>query len=141
MGLEEKKFTPKIIAFCCNWCAYAAADLAGTSRIQYPTGVRIIRVMCSGMVHPEMILDALNKGADGVMVFGCHPGECHYQTGNQVALSRSEVLSEIMEDFGYERERFSLNWVSSAEPVTFARDLHEMSRKLCKLASEDRESK
>ena len=127
---------PKIIAFCCNWCAYAAADLAGTSRIQYPTGLRIIRVMCSGMVHPEMILEALNKGADGVMVFGCHLGECHYRSGNQVALSRAEIISEILEDYGYETERFSLNWVSSAEPDTFAEAVGKMNRKLCKLVSE-----
>ncbi len=129
-------YEPKIIAFCCNWCAYAAADLAGSSRIQYPSGVRIIRVMCSGMVHPEMILDALNKGADGVMVFGCHLGECHYQDGNRIALSRSEIITEIMEDFGYESERFALSWVSSAEPDKFAEDVRAMSRKLCKLAAD-----
>ena len=117
---DSTSFKPKIIAFCCNWCAYAAADLAGISRIQYPSGVRIIRVMCSGMVHPEMVLDALNKGADGVMIFGCHSGECHYQTGNEIARSRSEIIFEIMEDFGYERERFALSWVSSAEPDKFA---------------------
>ena len=118
----------KIIAFCCNWCSYAAADLAGISRLQYPASVRIIRVMCSGMVHPEMVLHALEKGADGVMVIGCHQGECHYISGNEIAYARSEIIADTMEDLGYERERFQVVWVSSAEPERLAeafRQMHE----------------
>jgi len=79
---ETNGFEPKILAFCCNWCSYTGADLAGTSRLQYPPNVRIIRVMCSGMVHPNMVIEALTKGADGVMICGCHPGDCHYLEGN-----------------------------------------------------------
>jgi len=109
-------FEPKIIAFCCNWCSYAAADLAGTARMQYPHNVRIIRVMCSGMVHPELVLDALSGGADGVMVLGCHLGECHYVDGNHKALARSDMITELLEDFGYEKERYSISWLSSSEP-------------------------
>lgn len=126
-------YQPKIIAFCCNWCSYAAADLAGISRTQYSSGIRIIRVMCSGMVHPEMILHSLNKGADGVMIIGCHLGECHYLDGNYKALSRSEIISEILEDFGYEEERFEISWVSSAEPDRLVEAFAEMSTRLQKL--------
>ncbi len=123
----------KIIAFCCNWCAYAAADLAGISRISYPSSARIIRVMCSGMVHPEMVLHALDKGAGGVMIIGCHLGECHYIDGNQKALSRSEIITETLEDFGYEKERFQIKWVSSAEPEQLASAITEMHRQVQKL--------
>ena len=112
--------SPKVIAICCNWCSYAAADLAGISRLQYPGNVRIIRVMCSGMVHPEMVLHALNKGADGVMIIGCHLGECHYIRGNEMALARAEVIADTLEDLGYESERFQIAWVSSAEPERLA---------------------
>ena len=119
-------FEPKIIAFCCNWCSYAAADLAGISRLQYPHNLRIIRVMCSGMVHPEYVLEALNQGADGVMMLGCNLGECHYQDGNYKALSRSDMIDELLEDFGHDRERFSITWVSSAEPDKFAAAVTEM---------------
>lgn len=118
----------RIIAFCCSWCSYAAADLAGISRLQYPGSIRIIRVMCSGMVHPDMVLQALAKGADGVMIVGCHLGECHYISGNEMALARSEVIADALEDMGYEPERFELAWVSSAEPerlVEIFRRMHD----------------
>lgn len=124
---------PKIIAFCCNWCSYAAADLAGISRIQYPGSIRIIRVMCSGMVHPEMVLHALNKGADGVMVIGCHLGECHYIKGNEMALARAEVIADTLEDMGYESERFQVAWVSSAEPERLVEAFREMNARLAVL--------
>jgi F420-non-reducing hydrogenase iron-sulfur subunit len=124
---------PKIIAFCCNWCSYAAADLAGISRLQYPGSIRIIRVMCSGMVHPEMVLHALSKGADGVMVIGCHLGECHYIKGNEMALARAEVIADTLEDMGYESERFQVAWVSSAEPERLAEAFREMSARLAVL--------
>ena len=91
---------PKIIAFCCNWCSYAAADLAGTARMQYPVSVRIIRMMCSGMVHPELVVEALKMGADAVMILGCRLGECHYQDGNHKALARSGMIIELLDDLG-----------------------------------------
>lgn len=121
---------PTIIAFCCNWCSYAAADLAGSSRMKYPPNIRIIRVMCSGMVHPELVLDALNQGADGVMILGCHLGECHYIDGNRKALARSDMVSELLEDFGYEQERFAISWVSSAEPERFVQLAADMVEKV-----------
>jgi len=124
---------PKIIAFCCNWCSYAAADLAGISRLQYPVSIRIIRVMCTGMVHPEMVFHALDRGADGVMIIGCHLGECHYIKGNEMALARSEVIMETLEDLGYEGERFKVAWVSSAEPERLAQAFREMSARLAVL--------
>lgn len=126
-------YEPKIIAFCCNWCSYAAADLAGIARLQYPHNLRIIRVMCSGMVHPEYILEALNQGADGVMMLGCNMGECHYLDGNQKALSRSDMIDELLEDFGHDRERFAIAWVSSAEPDKFANAVTEMVDKVKEL--------
>ena len=126
-------FEPKIVAFCCNWCSYAAADLAGTARMQYPHNVRIIRVMCSGMVHPEMVVHALGRGAHGVMIIGCHPGECHYIRGNEIALARAEVLAETLEDLGYEPERFQLVWVSSAEPERLVEAFRQMHDRLLRL--------
>jgi len=132
--------TPKIIAFCCNWCSYAAADLAGISRLQYPGSVRIIRVMCSGMVHPEMVLHALNKGAEGVMIIGCHLGECHYINGNELALARAEVIADTLEDLGFESERFQITWVSSAEPERLAEAFRSFCGRLAILRGEQAES-
>ncbi len=126
-------FEPKIIAFCCNWCSYAAADLAGTARMQYPHNVRIIRVMCSGMVHPELVLDALSHGADGVIVLGCHLGECHYQDGNRKALARSEVITELLEDFGYETERYEISWLSSSEPDRLVKAFTDFTERVRKM--------
>ena len=124
---------PKIIAFCCNWCSYAAADLAGASRLKYPHNVRIIRVMCSGMVHPELVLESLSQGADGVMVLGCQLGECHYIDGNRKAQARFEMIHELLEDFGFEEERFSLSWVSSAEPEKFVQAVTGMVERIKQL--------
>ena len=101
---------PLIVTFCCYWCAYTGADLAGTSRLQYPTNIRILRVQCSGMVHPNLVIEALTKGADGVLMLGCHPGDCHYLEGNLRARSRAEAISLMLEDFGLEPERFRLEW-------------------------------
>lgn len=131
--VDQMSFEPKIIAFCCNWCSYAAADLAGISRVQYPHNIRIIRVMCSGMVHPEHVLEALNQGADGVMVLGCNIGECHYQDGNQKALSRSDMITELLEDFGHDGSRYQITWVSSAEPDKFAASVTEMVERVREL--------
>ncbi|MCP4754738.1 MAG: hydrogenase iron-sulfur subunit [Proteobacteria bacterium] len=116
----NEEFDPRIIAFCCNWCSYTGADLAGTSRLQYPSNVLIIRVMCSGMVHPNVIIEALTKGADGVMLCGCHPGDCHYLEGNLKAEKRAEAIDLLLEDFGLEPERFRLEWVSASEGPRFA---------------------
>jgi F420-non-reducing hydrogenase iron-sulfur subunit len=116
---EAEKFEPLILTFCCNWCAYAGADLAGTSRIQYPSNIRIIRVMCTGMVHPNLVVEALTKGADGVIMLGCHPGDCHYLEGNL----RVELL---LEDMGIEPERFRLEWVSASEGPRFAQVITDM---------------
>lgn len=125
---------PIIIALCCNWCSYAAADLAGSSRLKYPHNVRIIRVMCSGMVHPELVVESLSGGADGVMIMGCHIGECHYIDGNKKALARSDMITELLEDFGFEEERFGIFWLSSAEPEKFVEAVSDMTDRVKKLA-------
>jgi F420-non-reducing hydrogenase iron-sulfur subunit len=122
----QDEFKPKIIAFCCNWCSYAGADLAGVSRLQYPPNVRIIRVMCSSMVHPNLVIDALTNGADGVIICGCHPGDCHYIDGNLTAEKRAEAIFLMLEDFGLEEERFKLEWVSASEGPKFAQVMKEM---------------
>jgi F420-non-reducing hydrogenase iron-sulfur subunit len=117
---STRGFEPIVLTFCCNWCAYAGADLAGVSRIQYPANIRIIRVMCSGMIHPNLVIDALTKGADGVLVCGCHIGDCHYQSGNMRAEARADSIRLMLEDFGIEPERFDLQWVSASEGARFA---------------------
>jgi len=123
-GAEE--FDPLIIGFCCNWCSYAGADLAGTSRLQYPPNVRIIRVMCTGMIHPNLVIDALTKGADGVIICGCHIGDCHYISGNERAKDRAEAIDLMLEDYGLEPERFRIEWVSASEGPKFAQTMKEM---------------
>ena len=128
--MERNEFEPLILAFCCNWCAYAGADLAGTARIPYPPNVRIIRLMCSGMVHPAHVMDALMKGVDGVLIAGCHPGDCHYTDGNLKTERRVEALMVMMEDMGIEPERLRLEWVSSGEGEKFARAVREMTEQL-----------
>ncbi len=124
--MGDNGFEPIVVAFCCNWCSYAGADLAGTSRLQYPPNVRIIRVMCSGMVHPNLVMDALTKGADGVLICGCHPGDCHYIDGNLKAEKRAEAIRLMLEDFGLEPERFRLEWVSASEGPKFAQVMRDM---------------
>lgn len=124
---DEETFEPVIIGFCCNWCSYAGADLAGVSRQQYPPNLRIIRVMCSGMVHPNLVIDALTKGADGVLICGCHPGDCHYLEGNLKAENRKEAIELLLEDFGIEPERFRLEWISASEGPRFAELVREMT--------------
>jgi F420-non-reducing hydrogenase iron-sulfur subunit len=115
---EEKPtngFEPKIVAFFCNWCTYLAADLAGTSRLKYPANIRVIRLMCSGRVDPQFVLDAFAKGADGVLIGGCHPGDCHYQEGNYKALRRFHLLKRVVNDMGIEDDRLRLEWISASE--------------------------
>jgi len=113
-------FEPKIVAFCCNWCSYAGADLAGTSRIQYSPNIRVIRVMCSGRVNPLFVLKALSIGADGVLVLGCHPGDCHYIEGNYKTMRRIPLLKKMLKQLGIEEERVRLEWVSASEGAKFA---------------------
>jgi len=126
--MADEEFEPIIIGFCCNWCSYAGADLAGVSRQQYPPNLRIIRVMCSGMVHPNLVIDALTKGADGVLMCGCHLGDCHYLEGNVRAENRKEAIELMLEDFGLEPERFRLEWVSASEGPRFAEVVREMTQ-------------
>ena len=109
------KFEPKIVAFFCNWCTYLAADLAGTSRIKYAPNTRVVRVMCSGRVDPQFVLEAFAKGADGVLIGGCHPGDCHYQEGNYKALRRFYLLKKMVKAMGIEEDRLRLEWISAAE--------------------------
>ncbi|MBC8218320.1 MAG: hydrogenase iron-sulfur subunit [Planctomycetes bacterium] len=125
--MANEEFEPLIIGFCCNWCSYAGADLAGVSRLQYPPNLRIVRVMCSGMVHPNLVIDALTKGADGVIICGCHLGDCHYLDGNVKAENRKEAIELMLEDFGVEPERFRLEWVSASEGPRFAKVIREMT--------------
>lgn len=108
-------FEPRIVAFFCTWCTYLAADLAGTSRIKYAPNARVIRVMCSGRVDPQFVLAAFAHGADGVLIGGCHPGDCHYQEGNYNCLRRAEFIKRLLQDFGIEPDRFRLEWISAAE--------------------------
>lgn len=112
---QTNGFEPKIVAFFCNWCTYLAADLAGTSRLKYPANTRVIRLMCSGRVDPQFVLEAFARGADGVLIGGCHPGDCHYQEGNTKALRRFHLLKRILLDMGIEEERFRLEWISASE--------------------------
>jgi len=125
--MANEEFEPLIIGFCCNWCSYAGADLAGVSRLQYPPNMRIVRVMCSGMVHPNLVIDALTKGADGVIICGCHIGDCHYLEGNLKAESRKDAIELLLEDFGLEPERFRLEWVSASEGPKFAEVMRDMT--------------
>ncbi|MGB9713683.1 MAG: hydrogenase iron-sulfur subunit [Candidatus Bathyarchaeales archaeon] len=130
----EKNFEPKIVGFLCNWCAYAGADLAGVSRIQYPPNIRIIRVMCSGRIDPAFILEALKDGADGVLVAGCHlPSDCHYLSGNFKALRRVTLLKKVLQEFGIEPERVRLEWVSASEGDKFAAVVKDMVEQIKKL--------
>ena len=129
----QTEFKPKILAFCCNWCAYAGADLAGVSRFQMPTDVRVIRVMCSGRVPPELVIRALANGLDGVMILGCHPGECHYSEGNYLTRRRAHVLKRLLDYIGIEPERFQLRWVSAAEGAKFSAVVKETTDKITAL--------
>lgn len=119
-------FEPRIVAFLCNWCTYTGADLAGTSRLQYPPNIRVIRLMCSGALDPIYVLKALLEGADGVLIGGCHPGDCHYQSGNYKARRRVAILKGILEEVGLDPERVWLRWISASEGKLFADTVTEM---------------
>ena len=130
---------PRIIAYCCNWCSYAGADLAGTSRIQYPPNARILRVNCTGRIDPEFILVALEMGADGVLVSGCHPGDCHYTSGNLKLRARWALLQKTIEQAGVDPRRVRLQWASASEAQIFAdgvKELTEQVRKIGPIRSE-----
>lgn len=127
------EFEPNIIAFVCNWCTYAAADLAGTSRIQYPPNVKIIRLMCSGSVDPIFVMKALLGGADGVLIGGCHPGDCHYISGNYKARRRVLILQTILENLGIESDRVRIRWISASEGKMFAQIIKDMVDDLKKI--------
>jgi F420-non-reducing hydrogenase iron-sulfur subunit len=111
----SKDYEPNIVAFLCNWCSYAGADLAGTSRVHYPANIQVIRVMCSGRVNPLYVMNALQQGADGVLVSGCHPGDCHYMEGNYYARRRLGMLKDLLEFVGVDPRRFHMSWVSASE--------------------------
>lgn len=134
-------FEPRILAFLCNWCSYAGADLAGTSRIQYPPNIRVIRVPCSGRVSPLYIIKALQEGADGVLVSGCHPGDCHYQTGNYFARRKFAVLKTLLDYLGIEQGRVQFSWVSAAEGGKFAEVVKAVTEDVKKLGRAKRFAK
>lgn len=123
-------FEPKILGIFCNWCSYTGADLAGTSRIKYPPNIRIIRVMCSGRVDPQFILKAFDDGADGVLVAGCHPGDCHYIEGNFKTQARMPLLGNMLKQLGIENDRFRVEWISASEGDRFAAVAKDMTEKI-----------
>jgi len=126
----SKDWKPKIVAFLCNWCSYAGADLAGTSRIQYPANVRVIRVPCSGRLNPFFVMASLQHGIDGVLVCGCHPGECHYLSGNYNARRKFALLKGLLEYVGLEEDRVQFSWVSAAEGARFAKVIAVVTEKI-----------
>jgi F420-non-reducing hydrogenase iron-sulfur subunit len=126
-------FEPQIVAFCCNWCSYAGADLAGVSRFQYPPTARIIRIMCSGRLEPQFVLKAFELGADGVLVAGCHPGECHYISGNERAKERVARTQELLDVLGIDSRRLRLEWISASEGIKFAKTMDEFTKQLIEL--------
>lgn len=131
---KEEKYIPKIIGFLCNWCSYAAADLAGTNKMHYPQNIRIIKVPCSGRVDPKFILKAFtDSGADGVLVLGCHPGDCHYLSGNYHARTKMFFFKKLLNFIGIEEERFRITWASAAEGEEFVEIVRDFTEKLAVL--------
>jgi len=135
---QDAAWQPKIVAFLCNWCSYAGANLAGVSRLQYPPSVRIIRVPCSGRVNPLHILTALRNGADGVLVSGCHPGDCHYSSGNFAARRKFAILSRLLDYVGLEKGRVTFAWISASEGGRFAELVTEVTEAIRKLGPAER---
>jgi F420-non-reducing hydrogenase iron-sulfur subunit len=126
-------FVPRIVGFLCNWCSYAGADKAGTAQLQYPPNVQVIRVMCTGRIDPQFVLKAFESGADGVLILGCHPGDCHYKEQNYRAIQRHRILLKMLRQFGIEEERCRFDFVSAAEGEAFARIMGEMTESIQKL--------
>lgn len=131
----DSNWQPRIVAFFCNWCTYTAADLAGVSRIKYASNVRVIRLMCSGRVDPQFVLEALAKGADGVLIGGCHLGDCHYVEGNVRTLSRSRMLKRMLRDLGIDENRLRLEWISASEGEKLKAVINDMVEQIRKLGS------
>jgi F420-non-reducing hydrogenase iron-sulfur subunit len=127
---KEPDYEPRILSFCCNWCSYAGADLAGVSRLQMPAHFRTIRVMCSSRVNPVYVVTALERGADGVIVTGCHPGDCHYARGNYFTRRRQALLEKVLDEIGFERERVMLRWISASEGPEFASTMEMFDMKI-----------
>ena len=127
------QFQPTIVSFLCNWCSYTGADLAGTSRVKYAHNIRIIRVMCSGRVEPTFVLKAFKEGADGVLICGCHPGDCHYHEGNYKCLRRFHLLKKYIQQMGIHPDRLRLEWISASEGKQFAELADEMTEAMIKL--------
>ena len=123
-------WTPRIVAFFCNWCTYTAADLAGVSRLKYASNVRVIRLMCSGRVDPQFVIDALARGADGVLIGGCHPGDCHYVEGNYKMLRRFQLLQRMLRDMGIDEKRVRLEWISAAEGDKVKTVINQMTEQI-----------
>ncbi|MFC1901713.1 hydrogenase iron-sulfur subunit [Chloroflexota bacterium] len=130
---QESGWEPRLLGFLCRWCSYAGADLAGTSRKKYPANIRIIKIPCSGRIDPLLIIRALRAGYDGVLVSGCHPGDCHYQTGNYHARRRMAITKKFLEYMGVEPERFQASWVSASEGAKFADVVTEVTEGLKKV--------
>jgi len=137
----SEAFEPKIVAFLCNWCSYAGADLAGVSRLQYPPNIRVVRVPCSGRINPLFILAALQNGADGVLVSGCHPGDCHYLSGNLVARRKFNTIKDLLAYVGIEEKRVQFSWVSASEGGRFSDLVRQVSEDVQKLGPQRRLSK
>jgi F420-non-reducing hydrogenase iron-sulfur subunit len=127
------EFKPRVVVFCCNWCSYAGADLAGVSRLQMHPNFRIIRTMCSGRIEPEFVLRAFRNGADGVLLTGCHPGDCHYISGNYKALRRYYGLKLMLKAFGVDENRFKLEWVSAGEGIKFQKVINDFVEQIARL--------
>ncbi len=128
-------FEPKVVVFCCNWCSYAGADLAGTSRLKIKPNFRVIRTMCSGRVEPAFVIHAFARGADGVMIAGCHPGDCHYSTGNYKARRRVMLLKTMLPQLGIEADRLRLEWISASEGTKFQSTVNEFIDEVKELGS------
>jgi F420-non-reducing hydrogenase iron-sulfur subunit len=128
--MSDNGFTPHIVCFACNWCSYAGADTAGTSRVQYSPHIRVIRVMCSGRVNPSFVLHSFAKGADGVLVTGCHFGDCHYLFGNHRQVDLFEITKKLVRTIGLEDERIRLEWISAAEGVRFGQVMDEFTEQI-----------
>ena len=136
--MQVNEYTPKIVAFCCNWCSYAGADGAGSARLSYPEQVKIIRVPCSCRVNPMFILRAFQRGADGVIIAGCHPGDCHYTSGNYFTRRRMALLFSMLEYLGVEKERIRLEWISAAEGAKFSKTMTEFTAAVAALGENKR---
>ena len=138
MQITKSEFRPLVVSFCCNWCSYAGADLAGSSRLEYPAEIKIIKIPCSCRVDPLFVLRAFQRGADGVIINGCHPGDCHYSTGNYYTRRRMAMLFSLLDYIGIEEERIRLDWVSAAEGARFASVMNDFVSKLRKMGENKR---